>query len=424
MGHLPTSDKGVDRGVPLAGPEGQAVSFAAAFRSTGFRVYFLGLVGAAFATEMQIVARGWLMLDVSKGSVTWLGISFAVSGMAYLTLSNVGGPLADRLDKRAILIGGDLGAAVMALLVGAGVSTGGLTPWHVLAVSVGWGTYLGLVNPTRFSVVAQLVSRETLLNAVSWSTSLQQVLRVVAPLIAGVLMGRLGIHVAYFVMAGFHLLAALAYTGMPKLLPSHTQARASFLGGAADGFQVVRSSTVLLLLLAASALGNGLGLPLQFLLGAFARQLSAGAEGFGALAAASGLGAVLGTVVTASLGDYRRKGVLLIVTTVAFGSFIVLFSASGSYWLSLALMVPVGFSQITRMVANSTLMLANTSEEKMGRVMGVYNMSMATNAFTLIPMAFLSGALGVSAVMGAAGGMMLAGGLFLALATPALRRLP
>ncbi len=364
------------------------------------------------------------MYDITN-SVLWLGMVVSLTGVVFVPLSLVGGPLADRMDKRTILIAGNLAVAGLCLIIGGSISADIITGWYLLGAAVFWGHFMGLVMPASLAAVGQLVRRETLLNAVSWSNSARQITRIAAPFVVGLVIGSLGVDVVYYIMAGVYLLTASALHWLPRLPPQPQSRSPSLAREALEGLDYVKSSPILVLLVGSASLGAIFGLPVQFLLPVFAEDiLDVGPQGLGVLAGMGGLGAALAVLVTASLGDYRHKGILLLGSTVAQGVSTILFALSRSYGLSVAMMVPVGFSMSMRVVLTNALLQSNVEERVRGRVMGIFHMTFGANSFTFMPITLLATLLGVPLVVALCGGIVLASGVMFAVAAPVLRRLP
>ena len=397
-----------------------------ALRHRHFRIFYLGILSGDFGIEMQVVARGWLMYDIT-GSVFWLGIVTSALGFSSFAAAPVGGLLADRMSKRTVMIAGRCAMAVDMALIGIGIAAGITSPWLLIVGTAILGLSLGFSSPSRFAAVSQLVEPETLLNAVSLSSSTRNITRIAAPVLAGYMIRVWGADTAYFTIAALYLSSALVLLGLPNLPPPDRAAapvRSSIWSDAGEGFRSIKSSTTLRLLIAAAILSNGFGAPVNFLLPFFAEDvLHVGPEGLGFLTASAGVGSVLALAFLASLGDYQHKGALLLTAIIGLGVGVLSFGLSTIYWLSFALLVPVGFAQTSQMVMNNTLLLANSPERVRGRVMSVFQMTGSTLSFTIVPMGALALLIGAPVIVQFVGGALLTGGILLTAATPMLRRL-
>ena len=414
--------------VPTADTAGDKRRFrvVAALRHRHFRIFYMGVLSGDFGIEMQVVARGWLMYDIT-GSVFWLGIVTSALGFSSFAAAPVGGLLADRMSKRTVMIAGRCAMAVDMGLMGVGIWAGIISPSLLIVGTAILGLSLGFSSPSRFAAVSQLVEPETLLNAVSLSSSTRNITRIAAPVLAGYMIRVWGADAAYFAIAMLYLSSALVLLGLPKLPPPDRAAapvRSSIWSDAGEGFRSIKSSTTLSLLIAAAILSNGFGAPVNFLLPFFAEDvLDVGPEGLGFLTASAGVGSILGLAFLASLGDYQHKGALLLAAIIGLGVGVVLFGFSTTYWLSLALLVPMGLAQTAQMVLNNTLLLANAPEQVRGRVMSVFQMTGSTLSFTIVPMGALTLLVGAPVIVQFVGGALLTGGVLLTAATPVLRRL-
>ena len=406
--------------------DGRRFRFVAALRHRHFRIFYLGILSGDFGIEMQVVARGWLMYNIT-GSVFWLGIVTSALGFSSFAVAPVGGLLADRMSKRTLMIAGRCAITVDMALMGIGISAGIVSPWLLIVGTAFLGLIMGISSPARFAAVSQLVEPETLLNAVALSSSTRNITRIAAPVLAGYMIRAWGPDTAYFAIAVLYLSSALVLLGLPKLPPPDRAAapvRSSIWSDAGEGFRSIKSNTTLSLLIAAAILSNGFGAPVNFLLPFFAEDvLHVGPEGLGFLTSSAGVGSVLGLAFLASLGNYQHKGALLLAAIIGLGVGVASFGFSTVYWLSLVLLVPMGFAQTSQMVLNNTLLLANSPERVRGRVMSVFQMTGSSLSFTIVPMGALALLVGAPVIVQFVGGMLLTGGILLTAVTPVLRRL-
>jgi MFS family permease len=398
----------------------------ASLRERSFRMFYIGILSGDFAIEMQVIVRGWFIYSIT-GSVFWLGIVTSSLGFSSFVVAPIGGLVADRFNKRAIVIAGQFGMALSMGLLGVSISTGIIEPWMLILGTAGLGVSLGLTSPARFAAVSQLVQPSNLLNAVSLSSSTRNVMRLIAPIIAGYLVRDLGADITYYSIAILHIIAAFILMRLPVLSAPGGHGSLS-LGSAThdifEGFQNVRADKILALLIVVAVLSNGLGMPINFLLPNFAKEvLQVGPEGLGLLTSAAGLGSIVGILFLAMLGDYQRKGRLLLIAVIGLGSSIILFASSSLFWLSLLLLVPLGMSQAAQMALNNTLLLSNAPLEVRGRVMSVYHMTGSSLSFVIVPLGALALITGTPILVISIGTMLLIAATLLALGTPLLRRL-
>jgi MFS family permease len=194
----------------------------------------------------------------------------------------------------------------------------------------------------------------------------------------------------------------------------------------AEGLRHVRADKVLLLLLVLSFVSVAFGMPLNTLLPVFTEDenlLNVGPQGLGLLLSMTGVGALIGSVAIASMGDFKRKGIVLLVLTFLWGGSIVLFTTTRLFPLALLLMVPIGIGQAGRNVLVSTLMLTRAPEEARGRVISLSMMTWGLQPLGLLPIGAASEAIGAPMAVAIGGAIVAVMGLGMLLVSPRLRRL-
>jgi MFS family permease len=341
-----------------------------ALQVRNYRLWFAGRVVSVSGTWMQSVALAWLVLDLTGNGVT-LGLVTALEFLPVLLVGPWAGLIADRLDKRRLLLGAQGAAAAVALSLGVLTLTGAVRLWMIFLTAVFMGCVRAVDTPTRHSFVLEMVRDEHLTNAVTLNSVLVNAARVVGPGVAGVLIALSGTAVCFLVNAGTYLavMVALAAMRTTELRPAPATARGR--RQLREGFEYVWTTPALRVPLVVMAVVGTLALEWRVTLPLFAqRTLAGGAGAYGALMSAMGAGAVLGGLVTAarSRAGPRR----LMVAGLAFGAVILAVSLAPSLPLAVATMVPFAVASIWFIAtANATLQLAAAPEFR-GRVMALY----------------------------------------------------
>jgi MFS family permease len=347
--------------------------FFRAFRHRNYQLYFTGQLISFSGTWMQSVAESWLVYRLT-GSAALLGVTAFCSQIPVFILAPIGGTVADRGNRHRIMVVTQSVSMALPLILSVLTFTGRVQVWHVFVLA----TCLGVVNafdiPARQSFVVEMVGREDLLNAIALNSSMFNGARVVGPAVAGLLVAAVG-EAWCFLLNGISYVAVIGGLLMMRVATTRRARPHSPFRDTLEGFRfVLRTAPVraLLLLLGVVSLA---GMPYAVLMPVFAEEiLRGGARGLGFLMAASGLGALGGALSLAGRRDVRGLGAWVGWAAGAFGVSLALFSLSRSFWLSVALLVPVGFSLMVQMASSNTLIQAMVPDRLRGRVMSVYSM--------------------------------------------------
>ena len=401
----------------------RALSRLRTFESFGtrdFRIFWVSMIAQWMAMNMQMLARNWFMYDLTTSALL-LGLTGAATGIPMVVFSPLGGALADRVGKRTLLTGGSFLLSLVALTIAIVISLGLIKWWYLLISSVCQGTISALMIPSRQSAVPQLVGRDKVLNAVSLNAAGQNVARLVGPALAGFLVAPIGVDGVYYVISGLLFVAGTSMLFLPPLPSVRGAQRRTMTRDIAEGVRYVRGDAVILLLMAFVTVV--LAMPLNLLLPVFTEEvLGVGPEGLGPLMSMIGVGSLIGAVLVASLGEFRRKGLLLL--TMFLGGAICAFSFSRSYVLAALLMIPVGLGQAGRMVLNNALVLTNTPTAFQGRVMSLYMMAWGLQPLGTLPMGAIADAVGIAPVFAVGSSILVVFCLGVLVFSPRIRRLP
>jgi MFS family permease len=295
-----------------------------------FRLLWVGSLGAQFAMNMQVVARGWLIYAMTESPVmlTWVLLSFAVPSFLF---SLFGGVIADRLRKKRVMMVAQFLNFLATLAMAIIVIQGDVTFMHFIYFGVFNGTVLSLSMPARQSVIPELVGEEALFNAMALSTASMNLSRVCGPAVAGGIIALIadgdtssmfGVGVVYCLISALYLvsvmtLAALHYQGKSTMVENN-----GVFSDIRAGFVYMADSPVILGLLLMSFLPMLFGMPVQFLMPAFNHDVMAGgADTLGWLMAANGGGALLGSIALGHMTDVGRKGLWMLGASMTWAAF-------------------------------------------------------------------------------------------------------
>jgi MFS family permease len=371
---------------------------------------------------MQGIAQSWLVYRLTGSSVLLGLVGFAGQIPVFL-LSPLGGSLADARSRHRIVIGTQTAAMLLAFILAGLTLSGRVQLWHVFALAA----MLGVVNafdiPARQSFLVQLVGREDLMNAIALNSSMFNGARILGPAIAGVLVAAIGEGWCFF-LNGASYLAVLAGLLMmhPKPQPARSEGSTP-IGRIVEGFAFVARTAPIRSILMLLALLSLAGMPYSVLMPIFAdRILNAGPRGLGILMGASGFGSLLGALTLARRHEVRGLGRWIAWSAAAFGICLVAFSLSRHFWLSTAILVPLGFALIVETAASNTMVQAMVPDALRGRVMSVYSMMfMGMAPFGALLAGLLADRLGAPAAVAVGGVACIVGATLFGLNLPGLR---
>ncbi len=343
-------------------------------RVRNYRLYASGQVVSLIGLWMQRVAQDWLVLELSDGSAVALGVAAALQFAPTLFLSLWAGVLADRMDKRKLLLFLESALALCALALGLIDVTGVAQLWHVYALCLLMGAVSAVETPVRQSFVVEMVGRDQLTNAVALNSMTFNLARMVGPAVAGVLIVVIGtgwvsiINAVTFaaVLLGLLLMNAAKLYRLDPVPREKGQLR--------EGLRYVRQRSDLVILLVLVFFISTFGLNFFVTLAVLARNTFGGdADAYGLLSTMLAIGTFAGATLAArrsTRGKPRLR--LLIIGALAFGVLEVVAGLMPTMWLTGAMLIPVGIAMMTfTTTANATVQLA-VSPEMRGRVMGLY----------------------------------------------------
>lgn len=315
------------------GPGGPSPGFQlAAFSSLkirSFRWLWFGNFFAFNAMQMQIVARGWLVYAMSDSPLA-LGIVSAGFGLPMIIFSLFGGTLADRVRKRNLLMTTQSTMAVVTLVITILITIDKIALWHLFGASLATGMIFSFMMPARQAFIVDLVDEKDYLNAISLGSMAMNTCRIASPALAGVLIKFIGIPGVYWIVSISHICVVLTTTRIPPGAHMAARAEAPIMSDILEGLRYVKNNRIIISLLILGFVPMLIVMPYQMLMPVFARDIfKAGETGLGILMSTSGIGALVGSIVIASMGDYQKKGMLMLVTGVFFGLFLIPFAPDG-----------------------------------------------------------------------------------------------
>jgi MFS family permease len=353
----------------LGGPIIQRLGAALAYRD--FRVLWLGACTSSIGTWMQKVAQSWLVLEITD-SASYLALDAFLGELPILLFTLIGGVVADRRDRRKLLLASQVVQMTSALALAALVVGGWVHIWHVLALSFLSGCAQAFGGPAYQSLIPSLVHKEHLPNAIALNSIQFNIARVIGPLLAGVALHRFGT-ASCFGLNGLSFLvviAALLSLRTPHVAPASPRRMRDELR---TGLEYVRDQPAVRTLTMLALASTFLGVPLLTFLPVFARNVyHEGVGQYSQMMAWSGIGAVAGALVVAWMGRFARMGPTALAVQVVFGVLTVAFAFTRELWLSHVLLLLAGASLMIVFSLFTSLVQLIAPNEMRGRVVSIY----------------------------------------------------
>jgi predicted MFS family arabinose efflux permease len=343
-----------------------------AFEYRDFRLMWVGACTSSIGTWMQIVAQGWLIYRLSH-SAFLLALDQFLGGIPIFLLSLIGGVVADRVERRRILLGSQYiqlaSAGTLTLLVG----TGTVHVWEILCLSLLSGFAQAFGGPAYSALIPTLVDREDMPNAIALNSIQFNLAVTIGPALGGLILARLGETWCFGLNALSFIAPIIALSVITtRFLPQKTTD--SMLISLKQGIQFVRSQGSMEALVLLAFCMTALSMPMRTYFPVFVKDIfRRGPETYGQLLSLMGIGSICGSLAIASLGNFKHKGRVALVMLICLGAGITVFALSRSLAVSYVVVALVGFAMMTVFATVTSLVQLITTEEMRGRVMSVYN---------------------------------------------------
>ena len=343
-------------------------------KHANFRLFWFGQLVSLSGTWVQAVAQGWLVLALTNFALL-LGMINVIAALPIMLFSLVGGVVADRLNKKNILLLTQAFSTVFAFCLGVLASLELAAFWNIAIVVA----LLGLVNafdvPARQSFIVEMVGRDDLNNAIALNSLLFNSARIIGPVIAGFLAGTLGIASCFYVNGGSFLAVIIALIFIKGDFTAKDISGSPMAEGLLDGAKYVLSNRNIRSLVIITAISSIFGMANIVLMPIFARDiLKAGIQGLGFLMASVGLGAILGALTLAKFSNRDDKRIFIKSGTVILSLSLIIFAVSTSYALSIASLLLAGWGIIMQSATINTMLQLKTPDRLRGRVMSFYTL--------------------------------------------------
>ena len=343
----------------------------AAFTYRDFRVLWFGAFTSTVGTWMQKVAQSWLVFDLTKSSF-FLGLDDFLGQLPILLFTLIGGVVADRHDRRRLLLGSQYVQMATAFTLALLVYFRAVTIWHILALSFTVGFAQAFGGPAYQALIPSLVSKKDLPNAIALNSIQFNLARVFGPLLAGATLAAFGTAMCFGLngLSFLVVIVALLSLGIKHIPPTERKPMLQEMKG---GLSYVRNQPEITALTVLAFLTTFLGLPLLTFLPVFARDIFHGDVGrYSRMMAFSGAGAVIGALVVAWLGRFKHMGLALLVVQAVFGALVAAFAVSRVLWLSDLILFLAGGALIVVFSMTASLVQLLVPDHLRGRVVSIY----------------------------------------------------
>ena len=346
----------------------------AAFHYREFRLLWVGACMSSVGTWMQTVAQNWLVLDLTN-SPRLLGLDSFLGQIPIFLFSLIGGVIADRMDRRRLLVGSQLVQMACAFLLAGLFALGLVQVWHILTLSFVVGLAQAFGGPAYNAIVPTLVPQRELANAIALNSIQFNLARVIGPMLGGLALTSLGAAWC-FGFNGLSYIAPIVALFLLTTRPTPVTAGVTLFGSLKEGLNFIAKREAMPQLIVLAFCMTALGIPLLVYIPVVVRNVfHRGPETFTFLLVISGAGAVVGALVVAAFGHVRDKGRVALLAMAVLGLLIAAFGKSNSLTLSAVLLFIAGAALIACFAMISSLVQLIVPDEMRGRVMSVYNVA-------------------------------------------------
>jgi MFS family permease len=385
-------------------------------RVSNYRNLWLGTVASWMGSQMQMVAQSLLVYDLTHSPLK-LGIVSALSILPMFFLALYTGVIIDRFPKRHIILISQIGSGAVTLTVAILVALGAIQYWHLVITATLGGIFGAFNMPARNATIPEIVPRDKLFNAMALNSVGGNAASVVGPALAGWLLTIIGTSGVYFCAAGICAVACISFGMLPIIRLKTEKTVHSLNKEMAEVILFLRKNTTILTILILELIITIFAMPYSTLMPVFAEILKVNSSGYGFLMASSGVGAIIGSLVVATLGHYREKGRLLLGVGIIFGMVMVIFSQAHEigrflgvetniFYLSMFLLMLVGAASATYTTTSNTIIQMNISDNVRGRLTSAYFIVVGLFPVGILAMSATAEALGAPIAV-AIGGVIL-----------------
>ena len=392
---------------PAVAPRSQALSagFRRTFESLGnfnFALLWISMLFLMAGTQMQMLAQGYLAYEIT-GSGTILGVISLGIAVPLLTVPLFGGALADKIDRKLLIQGAQLVAALLALVLGVMIHAGIISWQHLLISSMVQGALFSFMMPARQAIIPQLVGQNRLSNAMALNAAGMSAMTMGAPAVAGFMYDWAGPWNLYYFIAALSFISVVL-TGLIKPTGDPIpKKQTAVMRDIWDGITYIARQRILVVLLVVGLITTILAMPFRFILPVFVVDIyRQEADSMGLLTAIMGFGAMAGAMYVAAIGR-KNRGMLLIISSMLSGAGLLLVAAIPIYQAAAFIMIILGMGDAGRMSLNQALLIELSDNEYRGRVMSIFMLNFGFMPLGTFPAGLMIDYLGGQAVIGMMG---------------------
>lgn len=380
----------------------------AALSQRDFAWYFAGNTAFFMGMQMQMILRGFLAFELTNAA-TALGFMSVSIAVPMLLVAPFGGVVADRVNKRSLLIVTQSVSAVSSLIIAFLILTDLIEFWQLLVMSSITGVVFSFNMPARQALVPQLVPRHLLMNAISLQMGGMNLTRILAPALAGLLINPLGVGIVYLFTFVLFIIAVASEFHLPIHGMVAVKSTNAFRKDMAEGFRYIRGNRTISLLLFLGLAFPLFGFPVQQMLPVFAEDVfDKGPSGLGILAASTGVGGLIGALIAANLDRVRHKGRLMLVGGVWMGGLFIAFTQSPSFAPAIVFLAMGNIGGMIFQTTNNSVIQARLPDEVRGRVMSVMMMSFGLMPLGVLPVTVAADEIGARTAVAVSSAMLIA----------------
>ena len=384
-----------------------------------YRLFWIANVARVFGLQFRFIGAGWLthLLDPSP---VWLGVVGVAAAVPTIVLSVPAGVIADRFDNRKVMVWSQALSALCMFVLAGLIWAELANVWIVVVWSIVVGSLMALANPAQNAILPRLIEMRAVASAVAYTSGIWNVMRIVGPAGAGLLIAVIGPNWAFAVTGVAFVVSTLLLMAI-RLAPLERRTRQQS-GGMLDGFRYIMRHDMFFATIGLSFFTSLFGTSYIILLPDFTTILGTGPEGFGYMEAAAGVGSLIGTIAIVRFSK-SATGPVMLGGAAAFGVLIALFAASDTLPMALVFLFLGGVASSFYLNIGMTSLQLQVPDELRGRVMGIWSMTYFLSAVGGLPAGVAAVWLGTPLAVGLAALSVTAFALVLYVAVPSLRRM-